>query len=104
MIIVVSQAWTKDEHASANAYLEQSRGFLEFMKAIPGFRGRKLIRGLEDKTHFTNLRWFDDVAAYEAMTQHPDYQKQISALSVHLDLSKYAERPGREFMEIVLDD
>lgn len=104
MIIVVSQAWTKDEHTSADAYVEQSRIFLEFMNAARGFRGRKLIRGIEDKTHFTNLRWFDDVAAYEAMTQHPDYQKQISALSQHLDLAKYEGRPGREFMQIVLDD
>jgi hypothetical protein len=104
MIIVVSQAWTKDEHASADAYVEQSRIFLDFMKAARGFRGRKLIRSIEDKTHFTNLRWFDDVDAYQAMTQHPDYQKQISALSVHLDLAKYADRPGREFMQVVLDD
>ncbi|MGC4070124.1 MAG: antibiotic biosynthesis monooxygenase [Polyangiaceae bacterium] len=104
MIIVVSQAWTKDEHESADAYVEQSRIFLDFMKAAPGFRGRKLVRSLEDKTHFTNLRWFDDVAAYESMTQHPDYQKQISALSEHLDLTKYAGRAGREYMQIVLDD
>ena len=104
MIIVVSQAWTKDAGASADAYVEQSRVFLDFMKACPGFRARKLIRGVDDPTHFTNLRWFDDVAAYTAMTQHPDYQKQIAALTEHIDVSKYEGRPAREFMQIVLDD
>jgi len=104
MIIVVSQAWTKDSGASADAYIEQSRVFLDFMQKHAGFKQRKLIRGIEDPTHFTNLRWFDDVAAYEAMTQHPDYQKQIEALTLHIDLSKYKDRPGREFMQIVLDD
>ncbi len=104
MIIVVSQAFTKDAHESADAYVEQSRTFLAFMQGHAGFRGRKLIRSLEDPTHFTNLRWFDDVEAYEAMTQHPDYQTQIQKLSAHLDLSRYAGIKGREYMQLVLDD
>jgi hypothetical protein len=104
MIIVVSQAWTKDAGPSAAAYIEQSRMFLSFMQTHAGFQQRKLIQGIEDPTHFTNLRWFDSVAAYEAMTQHPDYQQQIAALTRHIDISKYQDRPGREFMQIVLDD
>ncbi len=104
MIIVVSHAWTKDAGASASAYIEQSRVFLSFMQQHRGFHQRKLIQGVDDPTHFTNLRWFDDVAAYEAMTQHPDYQRQIEALTQHIDVAQYNGRPGREFMQIVLDD
>ena len=104
MIIVVSQAWTKDADAAATGYIEQSRVFLSFMQQHAGFHQRKLIRGIEDPTHFTNLRWFDDVAAYENMTRHPDYQKQIETLTHFVDISKYKDRPGREFMQIVLDD
>lgn len=104
MIVVVSQAWTKDQRESAAAYIEQSRIFLDFMKRHAGFRGRKLVQSIEDPTHFTNLRWFDSVAAYETMTRHPEYEKQITALSQHLDLSKYAGKSAREFMQVVLDD
>ena len=104
MILVVSQAWAKDAGASADAYVEQSRAFLEFMKAHPGFRARKLVRSLDDPTHFTNLRWFDSVDAYHAMTRHSDYAQQIAALSQHLDLAKYEGQVSREFMQIVLDD
>jgi heme-degrading monooxygenase HmoA len=104
MIIVVSQAWAKDAAASADGYIEQSRVFLDFMKRQPGFRSRKLTRSLDDATHFTNLRWFDSVDAYHAMTRHPDYARQIDALSKYLDLSKYDGKNTREFMQIVLDD
>ena len=104
MIIVVSQAWAKDAAASADAYIEQSRVFLDFMKRQPGFRSRKLVRSLDDATHFTNLRWFDSVDAYHAMTRHPDYARQIDALSTYLDRSKYDGKNTREFMQIVLDD
>ena len=104
MIIVVSQAWTKDAAASADAYIAESRAFSDFMQKQPGFRGRKLVRSLEEPTHFTNLRWFDSVDAYQAMTKHADYSQQIDALSRHLDLSKYDGKNTREFMQIVLDD
>src|SRR5690242_1611423 len=104
MILVVSQAWAKDADASADAYVEQSRTFLEFMKSHPGFRSRKLVRSLDDPTHFTNLRYFDSVDAYQAMTRHPDYAKYIAALSEHLDLAKYEGQVPREFMQVVLDD
>ena len=40
MIIVVSQAWTKDAGPSAAAYIEQSRTFLAFMQQHAGFRQR----------------------------------------------------------------
>jgi heme-degrading monooxygenase HmoA len=74
------------------------------MKQQPGFRSRKLVRSLDDATHFTNLRWFDSVDAYHVMTRHPDYARQIDALSKYLDLSKYDGKNAREFMQIVLDD
>jgi heme-degrading monooxygenase HmoA len=103
MIIVVSQAWTKDTEASAEGYVQASADFLSFMERHQGFRGRKLIRSLEDATHFTNLRWFDSVDDYTAMTEHPDYATQIAKLAEFLNLDRYTDSP-REFMEVVLDD
>ncbi len=104
MIIVVSQAFTKDAGASADAYIEQSRAFLELMKAAPGFRGRKLVRSVDDPTHFTHLRFFESVDAYTALTQHPDYQAQIQKLTEHIDVSKYQGKSPRELMHVILDD
>ncbi len=104
MIIVVSQAWTLDAEASAAGYIEQSRTFLAFMRHHAGFKQRKLIRGLDDPTHFTHLRWFDEVRSYETMISHPDHPKQIAALTQYIDTSKYKDHRGREYMHIVLDD
>ena len=39
MIAVVSQAWTLDEGAEADAYIRLSAEFLTFMKQQPGFLG-----------------------------------------------------------------
>lgn len=101
MIAVVSQAWTLDDGAHADAYVALSAAFLPFHRDSPGFRGRRLIRGLEDRTHFTNLRFFDDLASYQAMTERPGYQEHLAKMAVHL--KPYTTYP-RELLEVVLDD
>jgi hypothetical protein len=101
MIVVVSQAWTLDEGENAEAYMELSRQFLDFMKQHSGFKGRKLIRGVEDRTHFTNLRFFDSVASYEELIKFDGYGEHIMKMGAHL--KPYDIYP-REYMEIVIDD
>jgi len=39
MITVVSQAWSKDEGDSADAYIAMPAAFLDFMKQQPGSWG-----------------------------------------------------------------
>jgi heme-degrading monooxygenase HmoA len=101
MIVVVSQAWTLDEAEHAEAYVRLSAEFLEFLQQQPGFCGRKLLRGVEDRTHFTNLRFFASLQDYEALIQRPGYAERINALGAHL---KPYESYPREFMEVILDD
>jgi heme-degrading monooxygenase HmoA len=101
MIVVVSQAWTLDETEHAEAYIRLSAEFLEFLQQQPGFRGRRLLRGVEDRTHFTNLRCFASLPDYEALIQRPGYAERINALGTHL--KPYDSYP-REFMEVILDD
>jgi quinol monooxygenase YgiN len=101
--MVVSQAWTLDAHEHADAYLRLSREFLEFMRAQPGFLGRRLLRGTEDPTHFTNLRRFDRLESYLALTQRPGYDHHIQRMGAHLDLTRYTTYP-REFMTLAIDE
>lgn len=101
MHVVVSQAWSKDDGAGADGYVAAYEDFLAFHEAQPGFRGRRLIRGVEDRTHFTNLRFFDSLADYEAMTQREGYQDHLMAMYEHL--KPYDTYP-REFMEVVVSD
>jgi hypothetical protein len=101
MVVVVSQAWTLDEGENADAYVELSRQFLAFMRQHPGFKGRKLIRGVEDRTHFTNLRFFDSVESYEELIKFDGYGEHIVKMGAHL--KPYDTYP-REYMEIVIDD
>ena len=101
MIAVVSQAWTLDETEHADAYIALSAEFLEFLQQQPGFRERRLLRGVEDRTHFTNLRFFDSLQAYEELIQRPGYGERIQALGAHL--KPYDTYP-REFMEVILHD
>jgi heme-degrading monooxygenase HmoA len=100
-VVVVSQAWTLDEGAHADAYIQLAREFLSFMRQHPGFLGRKLTRGVEDRTHFTNLRFFDSVQSYEELIKFPGYGDHIMAMGAHL--KPYDTYP-REYMELVLDD
>lgn len=104
MITVVSQAWTRNDAEAADGFIEASRKLGEFMLSQPGYRGRKLIRGVEDRTHFTHLRWFDSVEHYDAMTDQPGYREHIQEMSEFLNLERYQDTHPREFMEVVLDE
>jgi hypothetical protein len=101
MIVVVSQAWTLDETEHAEGYVALSGQFLAFMRQHPGFKGRKLIRGVEDRTHFTNLRFFDSIASYEELIKFDGYGDHIMKMGAHL--KPYDVYP-REYMEVVIDD
>jgi heme-degrading monooxygenase HmoA len=101
MIAVVSQAWTLDGAAHAEAYVEAYRRFLAVHRRHPGFRGRRLLRGIEDDTHFVNVRFFDSVEAYESLTRQPGYAEAIEEMGAHLDLGR---PPTKEYVEVVVAD
>ncbi len=101
MIVVVSQAWTLDENQHADEYLRIYSTFLDFHKQHKGFKGRKLLRSLEDKTHFTNLRFFDSVQCYEELIKFDGYGKFILEMGEHL--KPYTTNP-KEYMEVILED
>ncbi|KHL15801.1 antibiotic biosynthesis monooxygenase [Mumia flava] len=101
MIVVVSQAWTRPGEEHAEAYVALSGAFGRFFADHPGYRGRRLVRGVEDRTHFTHLRFFDTVEDYEACTRHPDYTAHLEAMYEHL--RPYESYP-REYLEVVLDE
>ncbi|WP_372734378.1 antibiotic biosynthesis monooxygenase [Nocardioides sp.] len=104
MITVISQAWTKegdDAEAHAQAYIALNGEFGRFFRDHPGFRGRRLVRGVEDPTHFTHLRWFDSIESYEECTRHPDYVAHTERMYEHL--RPYDSYP-REYAEVVLDE
>jgi heme-degrading monooxygenase HmoA len=99
MIAVVSQAWTLDAEEHADAYIAKSDAFTPFLETHPGFAGRRLLRGVEDRTHFTNLRFFKHLADYEELIHWDGYKERIMSLGEHL--KPYDSYP-REFMEVVL--
>jgi heme-degrading monooxygenase HmoA len=101
MIVVVSQAWTLDEGTHADEYVRLYTAFLDFHKQHKGFRGRKLLRSLEDKTHFTNLRFFDSVECYEELIKFEGYGDHIMKLGEHL--KPYTTNP-KEYMEVIVSD
>jgi antibiotic biosynthesis monooxygenase (ABM) superfamily enzyme len=101
MIVVVSQAWTLDAEGHADAYIALSREFLAFMRQHPGFHGRRLLRGVEDRTHFTNFRLFDQLSSYDELTKIPGYNDHILRMGAHL--KPYTTYP-REFMDVVIDE
>ena len=101
MIAVVSQCWSLDADGHAAGYEARYQEFLEFHRRHPGFRGRQLLRGVDDPTHFTNLRFFDSVAAYEELIQIPGYADHIGALSEHLDLTRILPK---EYVEVAVQD
>ncbi len=72
------------------------------LAAQSGFRGRWLLRGDEDRTHITHLRWWDRVEDYTALTQRPDYADHIASLTEHVDMARYEDGYPREFAEVVL--
>lgn len=101
MIAVVSQAWTLDDGAHAEEYIRKSTDFTAFLAGHPGFVGRRLLRGVEDRTHFTNMRFFRSLSDYEELIHWDGYRERIMSLGEHL--KPYDSYP-REFMEVVLDD
>jgi hypothetical protein len=101
MIVVVSQAWTLDEGFHANEYVRIYTSFLDFHRQHPGFCGRKLLRSLEDKTHFTNLRFFDSVECYEELIKFEGYGDFIMQMGEHL--KPYTTNPKEYMVEVVGD-
>jgi antibiotic biosynthesis monooxygenase (ABM) superfamily enzyme len=100
MIIVVSQAWTKDADGHADAYIAFSEEFGRFFDDHPGFHRRMLVRGTDDRTHFLNLRFFDKVADYEECTQRDGYVEHTQKMYEHM--KPYDSYP-REYVEVILD-
>lgn len=103
MHLVMSQAWTLDDGPSADAYVAASAAMEQWLRTCHGFVRRELVRGLEDRTHFINLRWWQSVDDYLAITTLPEYQELLAGLAEPLDLAKYEEHGyPREFLEVVL--
>ncbi len=103
MQLVMSQAWTLDAGGSADGYIAASRAFDGWLAACEGFVRRELVRGVADRTHFVNLRWWDSIDDYLAITSRPDYQAHLAELASHLDLAKYEEHGyPREFLDVVV--
>ncbi|WP_436775812.1 antibiotic biosynthesis monooxygenase family protein [Yinghuangia sp. YIM S09857] len=101
MYAVVSQAWTLDTGPAAEGYEQLSREFLPFLADQPGFLHRRLLRGIDDPTHYTNLRFFDSIDSYRALITRPGYAERIGQLSAHL---RQEGDYKREFMRVVLDE
>jgi hypothetical protein len=101
VIVVVSQAWTLDADRHADAYIEGSRAFEAFLVRHSGYIGRRLLRSLADPCHFTNMRFFRDLADYHELITWDGYRERIMALGDHL---KPADTYPREYMEVVLGD
>jgi hypothetical protein len=100
MIIVVSQAWTKEGEEHAQEYVRLSEEFGRFFDDHPGFHRRLLVRGVDDPTHFINLRFFDKVQDYEDCTKREGYVAHTEAMYEHM--RPYDSYP-REYVEVVLD-
>lgn len=101
MIVVVSQARTKPGEEHARGYIALNQEFGRFFRDHPGFRGRRLVRGLEDPQHFTHLRFFDAVESYEECTRAEGYVAHTEAMYEHLE--PYDSYP-REYLEVVIDE
>jgi hypothetical protein len=100
--MVVSQAWTLDDGRHADAYIAKSRAMDAFLRGQPGFVSRMLVRGVDDRTHFTNLRVFTSIDDYLAMSRKPAYADLIASLSEHVDVARYVDGYPREFTDVVI--
>lgn len=101
MIVVVSQAWSLDAEGHADAYIAGCREFESFLARHPGYVGRRLLRSMADPTHFTNMRFFRELADYHDLIGWDGYRERIMALGDHL---RPADTYPREYMEVVLGD
>lgn len=100
-IVVVSQAWTIDAGAHADAYLAITAELGAMMRAHPGYLGRRMLRSREDPTHFTHVRRFADRRAYDALAHTPGYEGFIARLTAHL---RPYQGPAREIFSVALDE
>ncbi|MGI9667747.1 MAG: antibiotic biosynthesis monooxygenase family protein [Acidimicrobiia bacterium] len=100
MQIVISHAFTRDEDA-AQRYVQVSESFHPFLQAQPGFVSRTLVQDVDDPTHLINLRVFDSVSSYEAMTQIPEYKQHIDELSALVDVARYKDGYARQYTDIM---
>jgi len=101
MQVVVSHAWTFDAGEHAEAYRAKSDAFNPFLEARPGFVARLLVQGIDDPTHMMNIRVFESVEHYTAMTQIPSYADHIADLSLHVDPARYTDGYAREFTDLI---
>jgi len=101
MIAIVSQAWTLDAGAEADAYVAGWEDFATLLDAEPGYRGRVVLRDTGDPTHFTNIRYFDRLEDYETLIHRPGYAERIDALGTHLQLET---PPVKQVADVVLRD
>jgi len=101
MIAVVSQCWSLDEGPHLDAYERHYREFLDFHRQHRGFRGRQLFRGIADPCHLTNVRFFDEVAAYEELIALPGYATHIERLTEHIDVTRV---PPKEYAQLIVND
>ena len=101
MIVVVSQAWTKQTEEHAQGYIALNEEFGRFFRSHPGFRGRRLVRGQENPWHFTHLRFFDTVESYEECTKAEGYVEHTVLMYEHLE--PYDSYP-REYLDVVIDE
>jgi len=101
MIAVISHAWTADVEGAAEGYRAGVEDFLDFHLGQAGFRGRLLVRSQTDPCHFTNIRFFDAVADYEAMVHRDGYAERINALAAHLRPHEGA--PGKDYADVVAE-
>ena len=97
MIAVVSQAWLYPGELHASEYERLSDEFVDFHRRHAGYRGRRLLFGLDDPTHVINIRFFDSVADYEELIAFEGYGARIDELSQHLDLGR---PPQKEYVEV----
>lgn len=100
MIAIVSQAWTRDADAT-EAYVEGWERFADFQRRHPGWRGRRLLVGVEDPTHITNIRFFESLADYEDLITWEGYAEGVNALGELLDLDRV---PVKEVVRVAGSD
>lgn len=101
MIAVVSEAWLLEGAAHADAYRSITEAFTRLHRRQPGYRGRRLLFGVDDPCHVINVRFFERVEDYEELIVMDGYSDHIDALSAHLDLSR---PPRKEYLSVAGSD
>jgi heme-degrading monooxygenase HmoA len=100
--MVISQAWVHQDPTHADAYVRIASAFDDFLRGQPGFVSRRLVKSIDDPSHFVHLREWRAIEDYEAMTMLPAYQQHIAELSEHVDVARYTDGYPREFGEVVV--